>query len=73
MEIKKIFAKFNGNPKTLINRHQLIEEYKSYKNLYSLQLKIVTDSKEIELSLLSACHFIVTGEIQENLLKKIKN
>jgi hypothetical protein len=73
LEIKKIFAKFNGNPKVLDNRKQLIEEYKSYTHLHSLQLRIATEKGEIELSLISACHFIVTGEIQENLLKKIKN
>lgn len=72
MEILKIFAKFNGNPKTLNNRKQLLEEYKSYKNLHSLQIRLVTKNGEIELSLISACNFIATGEIQENLSKKIK-
>jgi hypothetical protein len=72
LEIKKIFAKFNGNPKVLDNRKQLLEEYKSYTHLNSLQLRIVTEKCEIELSLISACHFIVTGKIQENLSKKIK-
>lgn len=72
MEIQKIFAKFNGNPKVLDNRKQLLAEYKSYKALNSLQLRIKTEKGEIELSLISACNFIVTGEIQENLSEKIK-
>lgn len=70
--IKRIFAKFNGNPKTLSSLEELRKEYQTYKSINSLSLTIETQDQQIELSLLSSCNFIITGEIQENILKNNK-
>ena len=67
-EIIKIFAKFNGNPKTLKNREELIEEYKTYKYLNSLTVKLKYKDYELTLSLLSATWFILTGKVQSDLI-----
>jgi len=72
INIKRIFAKFNGNPKTVNSLEELRKEYQTYKSLISLSLKIETQDQTIELSLLSACNFIITGEVQENILKNNK-
>lgn len=72
MEIKKILCKLNGNPKTVYSRKELISEYKTYNNLNSLSIIIILkNNSEIKLSLLSACNFIITGKIQENIIKNL--
>jgi len=72
--ITKIISKLNGNPKTLQNRDQLLKEIKTYKSLNSIHLIIeFDDTKPIELSILSAVYFILSGNIQSNILENKKN
>lgn len=71
--ITKIISKLNGNPKTLQNREQLLNEIKTYKSLNSIHLTIeFDDNKPIELSILSAVYFILSGNIQNNILENKK-
>lgn len=65
MEIKRLMCKFNGNPKTLYSVDELNSEYKSYNDLHSLQVTVITDNGEYELSLLSIFHLMTTGKLGE--------
>lgn len=71
--ITKIISKLNGNPKTLKDRNELLNEIKTYKSLNSIHLTIeFDDTKHIELSILSAVYFILSGNIQSNILENKK-
>ncbi len=71
--ITKIISKLNGNPKTLKDRNELLNEIKTYKSLNSISLRIeFNDYEPIELSILSAVYFILSGNIQINILENKK-
>jgi hypothetical protein len=71
--ITKIISKLNGNPKTLQNREQLLKEIKTYKSLNSIHLSIEFSCGDIiELAILSAVYFILSGTIQSNILENKK-
>ena len=71
--IKKIIARLNGNPKTVTSRDELIKEISTYNYLNSIHLSIEFDDCDpIELSILSAVYFILSGDIQSNILKNKK-
>jgi len=69
-----MIARFNGNPKRLQNHKEFVNEYRTYSNLKSLELEIVTSDGSYWLSLLSAVWFLLTEEIasNEDIQKNIK-
>jgi hypothetical protein len=60
----KLYAKLNGNRKTFDSRESLKKEMSIYgKQLTSLELSLQDNDLHYEFSMLSAFHYILTGEI----------